>query len=314
MRLATFRYGGQVRLGVVDGEHVVDLNRAYARLLAARGEERAAALAAAYTPPDIVGFLAAGDQGLAAANEALASVAGGGDGGSLEREGMRLPLSAVALLPVIPHPGKFLCVGRNYKEHAEETGSAAPTTPVLFARYATSLVAAGQPVIRPKVSDQLDWEGELAVIIGRRCRHVAPERALEMVAGYSLFNDVSVRDYQYRGQQFTAGKNFEGSGPFGPYLVTKDEVPDPHMLDLETTVNGERMQQSNTSKMIFDIPTLIAHITEWTILEPGDVIATGTPSGVGFARKPPRFLKAGDTVSVTITNVGTLMNPVIDEA
>lgn len=313
MRLATFRYGGQVRLGAVDGEHIVDLNRAYARLLAARGEERAEALAAAYVPPDIVGFLAAADHALAAASEALASVAGDGDGASLEQEGVRLPLSAIALLPVVPHPGKFLCVGRNYKEHAEEAGNAVPTTPILFARYATSLVAAGQPVIRPKVSDQLDWEGELAVIIGRRCRHVTPERALDMVAGYSIFNDVSVRDYQFRGQQYTAGKNFEGSGPFGPYLITKDEVPAPHSLDLVTTVNGETVQQSNTSKMIFDIPALIAHITEWITLEPGDALATGTPSGVGFARKPPRFLTAGDTVSVTITAVGTLTNPVIDE-
>jgi 2-keto-4-pentenoate hydratase/2-oxohepta-3-ene-1,7-dioic acid hydratase in catechol pathway len=213
----------------------------------------------------------------------------------------------------VPNPGKIICIGKNYKEHAHETGSDIPTTPILFVRFAASLIAHGKPIIRPKVSDRLDWEGELAVVIGRRCRHVDPAQALDVVAGYSLFNDVTVRDYQKRGEQWTAGKNFEGTGPFGPYLVLRDEVPNPQHLELQTLVNGEVVQQANTSLMIFDIATQIAHITEFTWLEPGDVIMTGTPGGVGNARTPQWFLKPGDRVRVEISGVGALENPVVDE-
>jgi 2-keto-4-pentenoate hydratase/2-oxohepta-3-ene-1,7-dioic acid hydratase in catechol pathway len=159
----------------------------------------------------------------------------------------------------------------------------------------------------------LDWEGELAVIIGKRCRAVPRDKAMSVVAAYALFNDVTIRDYQFRVSQYTAGKNFETSGPFGPYMVTSDEVPDPHALELTTTLNDEVVQRASTRDMVFDIPTLVEHISEFISLEPGDVIATGTPSGVGFVRKPPRFMVPGDVVCVSATGLGTLENPVVDE-
>lgn len=285
MRLASFTLDGEVRLaaGREDGL-LVDLARADPDI-----------------PTDIVEFLALGDSARDAARSALASASS------------TLDASAVKFLPVVPDPPKFLCVGRNYHEHVKEGPWATPEAPVFFARFGASLVGNRQPIVRPRLSEQLDWEGELAVVIGKRGRHIRPEHALELVAGYTIFNDGSIRDYQARGVQWTAGKNFWRTGPFGPWLVTADEIPNPRALELRTFVNDEEVQHANTSQMIFDIPTLIAHISEWLPLEPGDVIATGTPSGVGLYREPPRFLAPGDTVAVEIERLGRLENPVVAE-
>jgi 2-keto-4-pentenoate hydratase/2-oxohepta-3-ene-1,7-dioic acid hydratase in catechol pathway len=184
----------------------------------------------------------------------------------------------------------------------------------LFARFADTLIADGAPIVVPSVSHQVDWEAELAVVIGTSARHIAAADAFDVVAGYTAFNDVSVRDYQRRTPQWLAGKNFAASGPFGPALVTRDEVSDPHALRLELHVNGELMQSASTADMVFSIPALIADISSWTTLEPGDVIATGTPAGIGALRSPPRFLEPGDVVRVSLEEVGVLENPVIREA
>ena len=210
---------------------------------------------------------------------------------------------------------KTLCVGRNYREHAAEMGGPVPDYPVVFARFPSSLVGHREPLVRPRASREFDYEGELAVIIGRRGRHISRTRALDHVAGYSLFNDGSVRDYQARTSQYTMGKNFDGSGAFGPALVTADEIPPgARGLRLETRLNGAIVQRASTDDMIFDVPTLIATISEVMTLEAGDVIVTGTPSGVGKARQPPVFLVPGDVCEVEVTGLGILSNPVVDEA
>ena len=229
-----------------------------------------------------------------------------------EHPDLALEESAIELLPIVPRPPKFICVARNYAEHAAEAKLDVLEVPNLFIRFPRSLIADGAAVLVPRVSKQVDWEAELAVIIGRPGKHIPASVAYSHVAGYALFNDVSIRDWQLRKPpiQFGAGKNFDGSGPFGPELVTSDEVSNPHGLRIELSVNGEQMQSSNTADMIFDIPTLIEHISQFTTLEPGDVIATGTPSGVGHFRDPPLYLKAGDTVRVEIEGIGVLENPV----
>jgi len=227
-------------------------------------------------------------------------------------------LKDIKFLPVIPRPEKIVCAVRNYLDHHKEAvafGMKREITeyPPIFLRVWRSQVGHDAPVIRPKVSDNLDWEGELAVIIGKGGRHISQADAWSHVAGYSIYNDVSVRDWQRHAQQIASGKNFVGTGPFGPWLVTPDEIGDPTSLRLETRVNGDVVQSSNTSMLIFSIPRLIEYSSTIFDLVPGDVIATGTPAGVGFTRQPPVFLKPGDVVEVEIENIGVLRNPVVDE-
>lgn len=220
---------------------------------------------------------------------------------------------AITFLPTIPCPPKIICVGVNYRPHVEEMGRDIPDKPVLFVRFPSSLVGHGQPLVRPRASRQFDFEGELAIVIGRRARHVAPADVPRYIVGYTVFMDGSVRDWQRHTPQFTAGKNFDKSGAMGPYLVTPDEAGPLNELPIETHVSGERMQQARLSDLIFDVPSLVAYCSTFTELEPGDVIATGTPGGVGAARTPPRWLEAGDRVEVRVGAVGTLSNPVRDE-
>lgn len=225
--------------------------------------------------------------------------------------GATIAVGELKLLPVIPNPGKIICIGLNYRDHALEGGNAIPDYPAVFMRTTTSLVAHGQPMLRPPVSDKLDFEAELAVIIGRSATRVSDGTALDYVAGYACFNDGSVRDYQRKSSQWTMGKNFDKTGGFGPELVTADELPDgARGLSVMSRVNGTAMQDGNTSDMIFDVATLIELLSDVMTLEPGDVIATGTPAGVGYARKPPLFLKPGDVCDVTISSIGTLSNPI----
>ena len=220
---------------------------------------------------------------------------------------------AIKYLPTIPRPDKVICVGVNYRPHVEEMGREIPDKPVLFVRFSGSQVGHGQPLIKPNVSQQFDFEGELAVIIGRPARQVPRSEADNYIAGYTCFMDGSVRDWQRHTPQFTAGKNFRKSGAMGPCLVTADEVADVTDLPIGTRVNGVRMQQATLRDLIFDIPYLIEYCSTFADLLPGDVIATGTPGGVGAARTPPRWLVAGDEVSVEIGSIGLLTNPVATE-
>jgi 2-keto-4-pentenoate hydratase/2-oxohepta-3-ene-1,7-dioic acid hydratase in catechol pathway len=220
-------------------------------------------------------------------------------------------LSAIKFLPVIPRPGKILCAGINYRSHAAEMARELPKQPSMFIRFADTLVGHIGELIRPRVSDHFDFEGELALIIGKGGRHIAAERALEHVAGYTCFVDGSVRDYQKF--SVTSGKNFPGTGPLGPWLVTRDEIPDTGRLTLTTRLNGKEVQHATTDLLIYSIPQIIAFCSDFTALAPGDVISTGTPEGVGHGRKPPLWMKAGDTLEVEITGIGVLRAQVVDE-
>lgn len=284
MRLVTFEKDASARLGVLAGDEIADLSG------------RAGA------PVSLFDLLQAG-------GDAVASVK------PLLEKAPRLPLSGVKLLPVIPRPGKIICLGLNYAEHAAEGGREKPDYPNFFMRSATTLIGHGAAIPRPRVSEQLDFEAELAAIIGRRVpRHVAKADALSYVAGYACFNDVSVRDYQRRTPQWTIGKNFDGTGPFGPAFVTADELPQGATgLKIESRLNGKVMQSANTRDMIFPVDETIMLLSECMTLEPGDVLVMGTPAGVGFARTPPVWMKAGDTIEVEIEGVGLLSNPVVDE-
>jgi 2-keto-4-pentenoate hydratase/2-oxohepta-3-ene-1,7-dioic acid hydratase in catechol pathway len=223
-------------------------------------------------------------------------------------------LASVHLLPLIPNPGKIVCMGLNYADHAKEGGNARPDYPSFFLRGATSMVGHHSPILRPKASTQLDYEAELAVIIGQRARHLTVANALSCVAGYSCFNDASIRDYQRKANQWTIGKNFDGTGPFGPWMVTPDELPPGcEGLRIQSRLNGKVMQDANTKDFLWNVVESLRIITECMTLEPGDVIITGTPAGVGYARTPPVWMAPGDVCEIEIEGIGTLSNPIIDE-
>ena len=286
MKLLSFAMEGRESWGAVVGDRVADLGRALPH------------------SPSLADFVGSADF---ARRDALAAA-----------EKPALALADITFLPVIPRPEKIVCAVRNYLDHHNEavaSGMKREITefPPIFLRVWRSQVAHNAAVVRPKVSDNLDWEGELAVVIGKGGRHIPEAEAFDHVAGYSIYNDVSVRDWQRHAQQIASGKNFVGTGPFGPWLVTPDEIGDPARLKLETRVNGRVEQKSDTSMLIFSIPRLINYCSTIFDLVPGDVIATGTPAGVGFTRKPPEFLKPGDVVEVEIENIGVLRNPVVDE-
>lgn len=304
-KLVTYTSGDRPRLGAVQGDQIIDLAQANSVFPqdVPSGDSWAAGS---------IAFLAAGAPAVQALKNIIENVSRL-DAADARHGTLLVPLASVRLLPPIPVPPKIICVGRNYGKHAEEAGRPISEIPIIFARFAKTLVAPGDNVVVPHVSHQLDWEGELAVIIGKPGRYISRQNALDHVAGYSIFNDVTVRDYQFRITQYTAGKNFSHTGPFGPYLVLRDEITDPHALQITTTLNGEVVQSDNTSEMLFDIPAIIEHLSEFIDLEPGDVIPMGTPAGVGFTRKPPRFLRNGDVITVEIEGLGTLSNPVVDE-
>jgi len=230
-----------------------------------------------------------------------------------ESETADVALKDVTLDPTIPDPDKILCLGLNYAGHLKETGREKPAYPTFFSRFNNTQVGQDAPLIRPKVSERFDFEGEMALVIGKRCRHVKPEDAYSVIAGYSIYNDASVRDWQRHTIQWLPGKNFVGTGAFGPWLVTTDEVPDILNATLRTRLNGTEMQHTEINDLMFDIPAQIVYASTFTELVPGDVIVTGTPDGVGAFREPPIWMKAGDVVEVEIDGLGTLRNPIVDE-
>lgn len=288
MKLVSFQHGDvkATHIGVLRDQSVVDLNRIDPGL-----------------PTDMVAFLAAGVDARARADRALAAA----------KPEHSIDLAAVRLGPPIARPGKIMCIGLNYRDHARETNQAVPDFPTLFAKYSSCVIGPGEPIVLPRLTKEIDYEAELGVVIGRRAKHVSEAEALDYVAGYVPFNDVSARDYQRRTSQWTIGKTFDTFGPMGPALVTADEVPDPHSLDIQLSIDGEVLQHSNTRELVFSVQQLIAILSGVMTLEPGDVISTGTPSGVGAARMPKRWLRAGETVRIEIEKLGVLSNPVIDE-
>lgn len=286
MRIVAFEKADGAGLGVRLGDEVVDLSQAAGDL-----------------PQSLRGLLSAGPEALA--ETARRAEAAGRDS--------RLPVEGLSFLPPLGDPPKILCIGRNYAEHAKEGGAAVPDFPDIFMRSRLSLVGHGQPILRPPVSDKLDFEGELLAVIGRRVHRADETTALEAVAGYAIFNDATLRDYQRRTSQWTLGKNFDGTGAFGPEFVTADELPPGCTgLRLQTRLNGAVMQDASTDDMVFPVPTAICAITEAMTLEPGDLLATGTPSGVGYARTPPVWMQPGDRVEIEVEGIGVLANPVAD--
>lgn len=288
MKFTSYRTAdGAARLAVVDGNDVIDLNRLLPEV-----------------PADARRALLAGIDLVAAARRAL-ETAGPAD---------RQPLAGLALAPVVPEPGKTVCLGLNYYDHAAESGRDKPTYPWFFLRSTTSLLAHGEAAPLPLVSERFDWEAELAVVIGKRARHVKQEAALGYVFGYACFNDISVRDYQKRTPQWTIGKNFDRTGAFGPVLVSADELPAGGAgLRIQSRLNGQVMQDADTGDMIWGVAETIALLSECLTLEPGDVIAMGTPAGVGQSRVPPVWMRDGDTIEVEIDGVGLLVNRIVSE-
>lgn len=281
MKLSTVKIAGRVTWGIVEGETFHDVG---------------AAMKATY--PDLKQAVAAGLAGVAEAKTGAATY----------------PTSDVEWLAVIPNPDKILCVGLNYEMHRQETGRSVVENPTIFARYANSQIGHMAPIVRPKVSSDLDYEGELAVIISKPGRYISRENALEHVAGYSIYNDGSVRDFQRHTHQFTPGKNFPDTGAFGPWMMTPDELGDLDPLRIQTRLNGEVVQDATFAMMIFDVARIIEYCSSFTRLEAGDVIATGTPGGVGAKRNPPLWMKPGDIVEVEIDKLGILRNPIGQEA
>jgi 2-keto-4-pentenoate hydratase/2-oxohepta-3-ene-1,7-dioic acid hydratase in catechol pathway len=285
MRLATIQTPAGPGPAVLAGKFLVDVHATEPSL-----------------PATLRGLLAAGS----AAMQRVAHLA--------RREAsVRYPIDSVQFLPTIPDPDKIVCIGLNYRDHAEETGAPIPRDPVLFSKFSTALIGPGQPIVLPPVSEKVDYEAELVVVIGKKGRFIPREKAMEHVAGYAVGHDVSARDWQLEkdGKQWLAGKTFDTFAPLGPYLVTADEVPDPHALGIRLRLNGQTMQDSNTKQMIFRTDELISYVSQVVTLLPGDLIYTGTPPGVGIAREPKVWLKGGDVVEVEIDGLGVLSNPVV---
>jgi len=284
MKLVTFVHNGSTRIGALVGaDRVVDFSQADPSL-----------------PGDMIGLLRGGEAALAAARQAAGS-------------SQTLALADVKLLAPVPHPDKIICIGLNYSDHAAETGQPIPKFPIVFSKYSNTVIATGENIVLPRVSNEVDYEAELGFVIGKTARHVSAANALEYIAGYMPINDVSARDYQTRISQWTMGKTFDTFAPMGPALVTSDEVGDPGNLAINLTINGKTLQNSNTNKLIFGVPQLVEALTEVMTLQPGDVVSTGTPPGVGMARNPKRYMRPGDVVNITIEKLGTLSNPAVAE-
>jgi 2-keto-4-pentenoate hydratase/2-oxohepta-3-ene-1,7-dioic acid hydratase in catechol pathway len=292
MRLAQYEgTDGVVRLGALTDEGVVNLTSA-AHILGLPG--------GSFT--DMASLLSAGESAMDQTRKLIEALP----------QGTLIPTAQIKLRTPVPHPGKIVAVGLNYRDHSQEAGAKqVPTTPILFAKFNTSISGPEDPIVIPEGDKQVDYESELAVVIGRKGKRIAASHAFDYVAGYMPLNDVSARTWQFADKQWVRGKSCDTFCPIGPYLTTRDDIPDPHALGIFARVNGATLQSSNTSKMIFRVPELIEFVSESITLEPGDIIATGTPEGVGVFRKPPIFLKPGDIVEIEIERLGVLRNPVV---
>lgn len=321
MKLVTYDSGKSARVGVVEGDWVVDV-RAAIGALAKRRAPRALArqpkfqeavrklLAAGPAPGDMIALLERGAgwrQALAVVTSGLAKALGPRRG----VKGLLTPLASVRLRAPVPRPNKITCLGLNYADHAREQGTEPPSRPIYFLKSGNTICGPHDSIVLPPNSSQVDYEAEFAVVIGKRGRDIPEDKALDYVAGYTILNDVSARDMQFGDKQWYRGKSCDTFAPTGPWIVTADEIPNPHDLRILLTLNGQTMQDSHTRNLIFKVPYLISYFSQSATWEVGDLISTGTPPGVGVFRKPPVFLQAGDTVSITVEGVGTLTNPVV---
>jgi acylpyruvate hydrolase len=332
MKLVTYARNGQMALGSLlraeeaRAEVVVDLHRAYRAALqhagdpgdpgapGDSGDNDELAVAGLRVPPDLLGLLQGGEASLAAARRAMAFVEQRRAAGDPVHEALCDRLADVRLAAPVLRPGKVICLGLNYRSHLAELGEAASPYPILFHKAATSLIGQGQTIVLPRISQQVDYEGELAVVIGRRGKYIPEEHALSYVAGYTCANDVSAHDLEFRTSQWTSGKMLDTFCPLGPVLVTRDEIQDPGVLRLKTVLNGKTVQDGSTSDMVFPVAFLVSYISSLATLEPGDLILTGTPAGIGCNQTPQVFLRPGDRISIQIDGIGTLANPVAAEA
>jgi 2-keto-4-pentenoate hydratase/2-oxohepta-3-ene-1,7-dioic acid hydratase in catechol pathway len=297
MKLVRFSQNGQApRLGLALNDRIADLEASVAATLRRRNVVRAGEIAAALVPQSTRAFLEGGP----ATQDAVAAIT----------EWVTVPRSSARLHAPIGDPGKFICIGLNYKDHAEETNNPIPKEPPIFPKWANAILDPAEPILRPRGSTKLDWEVELGVVIGKTARYVTRDNALDHVFGYTIVNDVSARDFQFVTSQWAAGKIADTFAPVGPWIADRAEVPDPHVLDLKTWVNGALMQNGTTRNFIFDVRYLVSYLSGLLTLSPGDLIATGTPAGVGAGKKPPIFMTPGDSCRMEITGLGTLENPV----
>ncbi len=318
MKLATFQLGEENRIGAVKSDWVLDVGRTVG-LMANRKAGLGShpllrkpvqtVLALGPEPHDMNELLARGEDWRIALDEVLNALSTTLPPAEAPR-GLLTPLKVARLCAPLPRPGKIVCVGRNYAEHARERGAETSAQPIFFLKSANTICGPGDAIILPPNSTQVDFEAELAVVIGKGGRGIAEERAGEHIAGYTILNDISARDMQAQDKQWFRGKSCDTFAPCGPWIITRDEIPDPHNLAISLTLNGETMQAANTGDMIFKIPYLVSYLSQSLTWEPGDILSTGTPAGIGAGRTPPVFLKPGDSVSITVQQVGTLTNPV----
>ena len=319
MKLANFELDGKPCLGAVRGNLIVNLPLAFDMVVnrlvkfeskTTRSKARHLIIESRQPAGEMLELIQRDQIWLLALEEILSGVIERYDA-DLEFDRLFIPLGAARLLAPIPRPGKIICVGRNYAEHARERGSAVPSQPIYFLKSINTICGPGDPIRLPPNSNQVDYEAELAVVMGRGGKQIPEEKAYEHIAGYLILNDVSARDMQGADKQWFRGKSCDTFAPIGPWIVTTEEIPDPHILRISLTLNGQTMQDSNTANMIFKIPYLVSYLSQSLTLEPGDIISTGTPEGIGAGRTPPIFLKSGDTVSISIEKIGTLTNPVV---
>jgi len=319
MKLVNFEYDGKPCLGAVKGDLTVNVSVAIdivaeRRIIkfpggTPRSKARHIFLTTGLIPENMNQLLGLDNLRRKALDQVLDGVVEHFRG-DLELDRLFTALRAAKLLAPVPHPGKIICVGRNYAEHARERGAEVPTQPIFFLKSNNTICGPGDPIKLPLNSSQVDYEAELAVVMGKGGKRIPEEKAYEHIAGYTILNDVSARDMQAADKQWFRGKSCDTFAPIGPWIVTADEVPDPHALRISLTLNGQTMQGSSTGNMIFKIPYLVSYLSQSLTLEPGDIISTGTPEGIGAGRTPPVFLKSGDSVSITVEKIGTLTNPV----
>ncbi|MFJ7849920.1 fumarylacetoacetate hydrolase family protein [Peribacillus sp. NPDC097206] len=308
MKLVTYTVNGYTRIGaMVEGNQVVDLNYAYQALLQSEGKYRYKEIAEAFIPPKMEPFLQGGMESIEMAKVALKYAI---EKPSAFNRKMVYTRDKVKIEAPLSKPGKIMCVGHNYREHIEEMGRELPSHPVVFAKFSNTIIGPEEAIPHYSFSEQLDYEAELAFVIGKEAKNVPEEDALNYVAGYMIANDITYRDIQKRTLQWLQGKSVDGTAPMGPWLVTPDELKDPSSLGISLSVNGEERQRSNTKNLVFTIPKLVAFLSGLMTLEPGDIVLTGTPGGVGVSREPQVFLKEGDVVKIQIDGIGILENRV----
>lgn len=304
MKLVTFTHKEKTRIGALEGEKVIDLHASFLKLLESKNEVRANQIAEAYIPADMVGFLEGGVKSLEYAKEAVEYALHN------VHEELIFSADAVKMEAPVQQPKKIICVGHNYREHILEMGRELPSNPVVFAKFANTIIGPEDNIPHYPISDQLDYEAEFTFVVGKRAKNVSEDDALDYVAGYTICNDVTYRDIQRRTLQWLQGKSVDGSAPMGPWLVTSDELTNPSGLDITLYVNGEQRQHSNTENLVFSVQKLVEFLSNLMTLEPGDVVMTGTPGGVGVAMDPQGFIQHGDVVRIEVDKVGVLENKV----